>query len=248
MRQFGSNATSSIINLSLSGPQSQILEFALYLTSKGSSLPHLTSHSPPPFPSLHLVLVMLVIASNGDENAFSCWKSPSSSDFIVSVGGISSDTDTQLHESNYGDCVDILAPGENIPAPFIGRTNSEMKLLSGTSAAAAIVTGITTRLMGIIHQNETIAEALMATHKDNTVSQFFKTILTSSKYSFNSQMDTVHLNLFLSCDFTILSSIDEIFAKELKLGPRKKSIPALNRARRTLLELQNKKKAAMFEN
>jgi hypothetical protein len=35
MRKYGSNATTSIINLSLSGPQSQILEFALYLTSKG---------------------------------------------------------------------------------------------------------------------------------------------------------------------------------------------------------------------
>lgn len=192
-------------------------------------------------------LVMLVIASNGDENAFSCWKSPSSSDFIVSVGGISSDTDTQLHESNYGDCVDILAPGENIPAPYIGISNHEMKTLSGTSAAAAVVTGIATRLMGIIHHNETIAEALMTAHTDNTVSQFIKTILTSSKYSLSSQMNTVHLNLFLACDFTTTESIDEIFVKELKLGPRKKSIPALNRAKKTFLELQNKKKAAMFE-
>jgi hypothetical protein len=190
---------------------------------------------------------MLVVASNGDENAFSCWKSPSSSEFIVSVGGISSDTDTQLHESNYGDCVDILAPGDNIPAPFIGNSNHEMKPLSGTSAAAAVVTGIATRLMGIIHRNETIADALVATHKEQLISQFFKTILTSSKYSYASQMDTVHLNLYVSCDFTMMESFEDIFAKELKLGPKKKVIPALNRARKALLELQNKKKAAMFE-
>ena len=190
---------------------------------------------------------MLVVGANGDEDAFSCWKSPASSDYILSVGGVIKDTDTALPGSNYGDCVDILAPGENIPAPYIGPSNQESKPLTGTSASAAIVTGIATHLIGLIETNSTIKDSLYSTYKDTTISQFLKDIMTSTKYTIVNQTDTAHLNLFISCDFSFLESIDNIFAKELKLVPKKKTIAALNRAKKTLLDIQNKQKSKMFE-
>lgn len=190
---------------------------------------------------------MLIVVANGDENAFSCWKSPSSSEFVVSVGAISGDTDTIMHESNYGTCVDILAPGENIPAPYIGASNDNYMPLTGTSAASAVATGIVTRLIGVLERNETIKEALHLSHKDTTISNFMRNILTSSKYTFYNQTNTVHLNQYLACDFSMLKSLEDIFTRELKLEPRKKNIHALNRAKRSLLELQSKQKAAMFE-
>jgi subtilisin family serine protease len=189
---------------------------------------------------------MLVVASNGDENAFSCWKSPSSSESVLSVGGVSLATDTQLLESNYGDCVDILAPGENIFAPYLGNTNRESKSLSGTSAAAAIVTGIATRLIGFIERNDTIKDSLMAAHHQTTISQFLRAALSSSRYTATNQTDTVHPNSYLLCDIAVFDSMDEIYSKELKLTTKKKVIPALTRARKAFLELQNQQKAAMF--
>jgi hypothetical protein len=221
------------------------MEFALYLVSQGPSTPRCLSpsHTLPP-----LYTVMLVVTANGDENAFSCWKSPSSSEYVLSVGGVTSATDTQLLESNYGDCVDLLAPGENIPAPFIGNTNQELKSLSGTSAASAIVTGVATRLIGLIERNETIKDSVTATYHDTAISQFLKTILSSSKYTATQQTDTVHMNSYLLCDVAALETIHEIFIKELKLMPKKKVIPGLARARKAFLELQNKQKAAMFDN
>lgn len=235
MRKPFSSSLSSVINLSLSGPQSKVLEFALYLASKGFL-----------FKNCLISLVMLIIAANGDENSFSCWKSPSSSDYVVSVGAVSGATDMAMHESNYGDCVDILAPGEDIPAPYIGPSNNDFRPLSGTSAATAVTTGIVTRLIGVIERNVTIKDALQITYKDTMISQFLKTTLTSSKYTIFNQTDTVHLNLYLACDFSVLHAMEDIFAQELKLG-RKKNIHALNRARKALLDIHSKQKAAMFE-
>lgn len=190
---------------------------------------------------------MLVVGANGDDDAFSCWKSPASSDYVLSVGGVMRDTDTALPGSNYGDCADILAPGENIPAPYIGSSNIESKSLTGTSASAAVVTGIATHLIGLIESNSTIKDFLYLTYKDSTVSQFLKDIMTSTKYTIVNQTDTAHLNLYISCDFSILPTMDSIFAKELKLVPKKRTIPALNRAKKTLLDIQSKQKAAMFD-
>lgn len=198
-------------------------------------------------PIILLILGMLVVGSSGDENAFSCWKSPSSSEFVLSAGGIMKDSDISLPGSNYGDCVDILAPGEDIPAPYIGASNIESKPLTGTSASAAIVTGIATRLIGFIETNSTIKDSLYLAYQDADVSQFLKEIITSTKYTILNQTDTAHLNLYISCDFSIMETMDYIYTKELKLVPKKKVIPALNRAKKNILELQNKQKAAMFD-
>jgi len=48
---------------------------------------------------------------------------------------------TRLASSNYGDCVDISAPGEQIWSAWIGETDSGKSPLSGTSVATPFVTG-----------------------------------------------------------------------------------------------------------
>jgi hypothetical protein len=58
------------------------------------------------------------------------------------VGGTSHLNDLQTMWSNYGDCVDIYAPSEMVYAPKIGKSIYEFSSLSGSSASAAIVTGI----------------------------------------------------------------------------------------------------------
>ena len=82
----------------------------------------------------------------GDMDSFSCLHSPMDSPYAVAVGALDS-TGQFLHGSNFGDCVDLYAPGEEVPAPWIGPSDTETSTLTGTSASAAIVTGLAARLM-----------------------------------------------------------------------------------------------------
>jgi subtilisin family serine protease len=69
-----------------------------------------------------------------------CGRSPASTPTATTVGA----TDINDHEasfSNYGTCVDILAPGVNITSAWIG-SNSATNTISGTSMATPHVTGV----------------------------------------------------------------------------------------------------------
>ena len=48
--------------------------------------------------------------------------------------------------SNFGQCVDILAPGYNILSSYIGSKNST-EIMSGTSMSAPYVTGTVARYL-----------------------------------------------------------------------------------------------------
>jgi hypothetical protein len=59
--------------------------------------------------------------------------------------------DLQTISSNYGDCIDIYAPSEMISAPAIGSSIYGQTTLSGSSASAAIVTGIGGLLLSFLN-------------------------------------------------------------------------------------------------
>ena len=82
---------------------------------------------------------VLVVTSAGNEGKDACSKSPASSPFVLSVGAINQ-TDHVIERSNYGSCVNMYAPGQDIPVPAMN--NYENILLSGTSASAPFVAGV----------------------------------------------------------------------------------------------------------
>lgn len=105
-----------IVNMSLGGPFSRIVNRIV------ESL-------------MYTGCVVVVAAGNNGDDA--CKYSPSSAD-VISVGATGPDDKIALF-SNYGTCVDILAPGDNIQSSYPTNNTSFM---SGTSMAAPIVAGI----------------------------------------------------------------------------------------------------------
>ena len=63
----------------------------------------------------------------------------------IIVGSTTKD-DKLANHSNYGACIDILAPGENILSAFIGNDTATL-VESGTSMAAPHVTGVIARFL-----------------------------------------------------------------------------------------------------
>ncbi|KAK5127072.1 hypothetical protein LTR85_008431 [Meristemomyces frigidus] len=96
----------------------------------------------------------VVAAGNDDKDA--CESSPSSSGGTagpaITVGSVGMSGKVSSF-SNYGNCVDVYAPGENVISAWIGGPNM-VNSLSGTSMATPHVTGIVAYAMG----NETLAQ------------------------------------------------------------------------------------------
>jgi serine protease len=92
-------------------------------------------------------ITVVVAAGNEDMNA--CLFSPAHVEAVITVGATSlanrtrQDSDFRSSFSNFGPCVDILAPGSFITSAWIGSPNAVMTL-NGTSMATPLVTGAAT--------------------------------------------------------------------------------------------------------
>ena len=94
-----------------------------------------------------------VVIAAGDDGGNACHYSPNTSRAIrvgaVKDAGIYSGANEKTSTSNYGECIDIWAPGELIQ----GATNTgeyDTTTMSGTSVAAAFTTGVATMFLGQI--------------------------------------------------------------------------------------------------
>ncbi|KAI8055590.1 peptidase S8/S53 domain-containing protein [Gilbertella persicaria] len=115
----------TLVNLSLSGAKSKLLDEAL--------------------DNLVLKYNIPVFVSAGNAGTDSCFFSPSSNPNVFSVGAIDR-SDNVPKFSNVGECVDIYAPGRDIVSTYIGSVDSS-KSMDGTSMASPHVAGIAANLM-----------------------------------------------------------------------------------------------------
>ncbi|MCY1046046.1 S8 family peptidase [Corallococcus sp. bb12-1] len=83
--------------------------------------------------------VTYVLAA-GNENQDACKRSPARTAEAITVGATTS-VDRRASFSNYGDCVDVFAPGEGILSAW-ASDDTATRLLSGTSMATPHVTGV----------------------------------------------------------------------------------------------------------
>jgi subtilisin family serine protease len=83
--------------------------------------------------------VTFAIAS-GNEGQDACGVSPGSEPSAITVGA-TNERDAQTSWSNYGECVDILAPGNGITSAWIDGDDDE-HTISGTSMATPHVAGV----------------------------------------------------------------------------------------------------------
>jgi subtilisin family serine protease len=75
----------------------------------------------------------------GNSNADACNYSPARAAAAITVGATTS-TDARASFSNYGDCVDLFAPGQNIKSAW-ATSNTATNTISGTSMATPHVAG-----------------------------------------------------------------------------------------------------------
>ena len=110
---------SAVVNMSLAGPKSsQFNEAVEQLIAEGIN----------------------VVVAAGNESSDACSKSPASAPNALTVGATTS-SDALASYSNYGSCVDILAPGSDIiSASSTSDTGSTVK--NGTSMASPHVAGV----------------------------------------------------------------------------------------------------------
>lgn len=86
---------------------------------------------------------VIVAAGNGDRRGReldACGSSPAGADRAYTIGATSSN-DSKTSWSNYGDCVDMFAPGASITAAW-HTGDTAINTISGTSMAAPYVAGV----------------------------------------------------------------------------------------------------------
>jgi subtilisin family serine protease len=95
------------------------------------------------------------VVAAGNDNKDACNYSPASVSSAITVGATGK-SDSRSSFSNYGSCVDIFAPGENIISANY-QNNSGTLTMSGTSMAAPHVTGVVARYLSQ-NQNATASQ------------------------------------------------------------------------------------------
>ncbi|XP_077998987.1 uncharacterized protein LOC144451940 [Glandiceps talaboti] len=118
------NAKGSVANMSLGGPFSQTENDAVKAAINSG--------------------VPFVVAA-GNEKADACDTSPASESTAITVGATNS-ADYQWESTNYGRCVDILAPGEGITSAWIDSAYS-ITTITGTSMASPHVAGVVAKYL-----------------------------------------------------------------------------------------------------
>lgn len=114
-----------VINMSLGGPKNLALNRAVSEASK---------------------LGVVVVAAAGNENSDACNTSPASETNIITVGAITNilSSDKITYFSNWGNCVDIFAPGARIKSTVPGNSTD---IFDGTSQATPLVAGIVSLIL-----------------------------------------------------------------------------------------------------
>lgn len=91
---------------------------------------------------------LVIVAAAGNSNVNACMSSPASAKSAITVGAIDDRSDTLASFSNWGKCVDIFASGTYVASLNI-KDEKKAQLLSGTSMASPIVTGLVSTLLSL---------------------------------------------------------------------------------------------------
>jgi hypothetical protein len=201
---------------------------------------------------------MLLVGPAGDNDSFSCGYTPANSPFVLITAATLRDLDLERQESNFGDCIDINAPGDMIPSPWIGPSNTEESHLSGSSASTAVITGVLGVVITVLRSHPSVeynGEQINLFEEFSTSLQpenfpiLLRNILLASAHQFPSTSSAreSHPTSATYCD---LRSIDSIIvaAREYhrKLKATDKTSP-ISRVKQNFLNHQKQKLETQYE-
>ncbi|KAI3402805.2 hypothetical protein KGF56_004479 [Candida oxycetoniae] len=89
---------------------------------------------------------LLFVVAAGNSNINACMTSPASSKYAITVGAIDDYNDSVAGFSNWGECVDLFASGAYVKS-VDAKNHDKSQVLSGTSMASPIVTGLVANLL-----------------------------------------------------------------------------------------------------
>jgi len=85
----------------------------------------------------------LLVAATGDMDSYSCDVSPASAQGVISVGAVAYPSLLPIPNSNFGPCIDLFAPGQQLVSTWPStEDNTRVVRRSGSSVATAVVSGL----------------------------------------------------------------------------------------------------------
>ena len=130
---------------------------------------------------------VMVVTAAGNDGTNACQTSPASSPNVITVGSTDRQ-DSIASFSNYGSCVDLFAPGENILAAN-NDCDSCTSAMSGTTLSAALTAGV---VAAYYSQLTHFTPALM---KERILYQAIPDIINFDSLPKDAQMETPNLLL-----------------------------------------------------
>ncbi|KAL2163624.1 hypothetical protein VTH06DRAFT_5682 [Thermothelomyces fergusii] len=133
MQFVANNATAmglkgrAVMNMSLGGPASKAVNSAINQVEAAGVVP---------------------IVAAGNESQDTANTSPGSAESAITVGAIDQTNDSMASFSNFGELVDIFAPGVNVQSVGI-KSDRSINTLSGTSMASPHVAGLAAYIMSL---------------------------------------------------------------------------------------------------
>lgn len=124
-----------------------------------------------------------VAVAAGNENQNACNVSPARAPSVITVGATDK-TDVLASFSNWGNCVDILAPGVDITGAWIA-SNTDEKTISGTSMASPHVAGLVAEIAAVYPE-----------WSPSQLKDYLLAMASSNKVDLRGQDDTPNLLLF----------------------------------------------------
>lgn len=129
-----------IINISLTGMKNEIVNRKLKAMSDAG---------------------IIIMVAAGNEQSDACEYSPASAEGVITVASMNPMAEFSSDHSNYGSCVDIVAPGFNILVPNTLETDQSLEEY-GTSLATAFVSGIVSQGFDMTNKDVDVKTQILA--------------------------------------------------------------------------------------